>query len=126
MPVWAFLLARQVGVFSKPLQPDRTFKFVRAAYIWLLFSSLMMPFFPLYGVLTRKVFAHAYMGSHRHAFTVGFISLMIMGVSSRVVPILAGMDSNRINSLWVPFILINLGCSGRVLLQVLTDFVPRV
>jgi hypothetical protein len=51
---------------------------------------------------------------------------MIMGVSSRVVPILAGRDSNRMNSLWVPFILINLGCSGRVLLQVLTDFVPSV
>jgi hypothetical protein len=42
------------------------------------------------------------------------------------VPILAGMDSNRMNSLWVPFILINLGCSGRILLQVLTDFVPGV
>ncbi|HTT19062.1 MAG TPA: hypothetical protein VMG82_08955, partial [Candidatus Sulfotelmatobacter sp.] len=126
MPAWAFLLARQIGVFKKPSQPDRTFKFVRAAYMWLLFSCVMMPFFPLYGVLTHQVFAHTYMGSHRHAFTVGFISLMIMGVSSRVVPILAGMDSNRMNSLWVPFILINLGCSGRVLLQVLTDFVPSV
>ncbi|MGC1648914.1 MAG: NnrS family protein [Candidatus Sulfotelmatobacter sp.] len=126
MPVWAFLLARQIGVFRKPSQPDRTFKFVRAAYTWLLFSCVMMPFFPLYGVLTRQVFANTYMGSHRHAFTVGFISLMIMGVSSRVVPILSGADSNRMNSLWVPFILINLGCSGRVLLQVLTDFVPGV
>lgn len=126
MPVWAALLARQIGVFRKPLQPDRTLKFVRAAYIWLLVSCVMMPFFPLYGVLTHQVFAHTYMGSHRHAFTVGFISLMIMGVSSRIVPILAGVDSKRMNSLWVPFILINLGCSGRVLLQVLTDFVPAV
>ena len=112
-------------LFSKPSQSDRTFKFVRAAYIWLLFSCVMMPFFSLYGVLTRQVFAHSYMGSHRHAFTVGFISL-ILGVSSRVVPILAGMDARRMNSLWVPFILINLGRSGRVLLQVLTDFVPSV
>jgi hypothetical protein len=54
MPVWAFLLARQIGVFSEPSQPDRTFKFVRAAYIWLLFSCAMMPFFPLYAVLTRQ------------------------------------------------------------------------
>ena len=38
------------------------------------------------------MFAHTYMGSHRHAFTVGFISMMILGVSSRVVPILAGID----------------------------------
>jgi NnrS protein len=126
MPVWAVLLARQIGVFRKPTQPDRTFKFVRAAYTWLLVSCIMMPLFPLYGFLTHQVFAHTYMGSHRHAFTVGFISLMIMGVSSRVVPILAGMDSKRMNSLWVPFILINLGCSGRMVFQVLTDFAPSV
>jgi len=126
MPVWAVLLAQQIGVFRKPSQPDRTFKFIRAAYAWLLVSCVMMPLFPLYGVLTHQVFAHAYMGSHRHAFTVGFISLMIMGVSSRVVPILAGMDSKHMNSLWVPFILINLGCTGRVVFQVLTDCAPRV
>ena len=126
IPVWAVLLARQIGVFGKPSQPDRTFKFVRAAYVWLLISCGMMPFFPLYGLLTHQVFAHTYMGSHRHAFTVGFISMMILGVSSRVVPILAGIDAKRMNSLWAPFLLLNLGCTGRVLLQVLTDFVPRI
>ena len=126
MPLWAVLLAIQIGVFRKPTQPDRTFKFVRAAYVWLLVSCGMMPLFPLYGALTHQVFAHTYMGSHRHAFTVGFISMMIMGVSSRVVPILAGIDAKRMNSLWAPFILFNVGCTGRVLLQVLTDFVPNV
>jgi hypothetical protein len=63
----------------------------------------MMPFFPLYGALTHQVFAHTYMGSHRHAFTVGFISMMILGVSARVVPILAGVDAKRMNSLRAPF-----------------------
>jgi NnrS protein len=126
MPVWAVLLARQLGVFTSPSQPDRTFKFIRAAYVWLIISCALMPLFPLYGVLTHQVFAHTYMGSHRHAFTVGFISMMILGVSSRVVPILAGVDSKRMNSLWVPFLLLNVGCAGRVFLQVLTDFVPKV
>lgn len=124
MPLWAALLAQQIGVFRKPAQPDRTFKFIRAAYVWLLISCAMMPFFPLYNRLTGQVFAHTYMGSHRHAFTVGFISLMIMGVSARVAPILAGIDSKQMNSLWGPFLLINLGCTGRVVLQVLTDFIP--
>jgi hypothetical protein len=126
MFVWAVLLAIQIGVFRKPSQPDRTFKFVRAAYIWLLISCGMMPFFPVYGILTHQEFAHTYMGSHRHAFTVGFISMMILGVSSRVVPILAGIDAKRTNSLWVPFVLFNVGCAGRVLLQVLTDFIPNI
>jgi NnrS protein len=125
MPAWAVLLARQLGVFTTPSQPDRTFKFIRAAYVWLIISCGMMPLFPLYGVLTRQVFAHTYIGSHRHAFTVGFISMMILGVSSRVVPILAGVDSKRMSSLWGPFILLNVGCAARVLLQVLTDLVPN-
>jgi hypothetical protein len=43
-----------------------------------------------------------------------------------VVPILAGIDAKCMNSLWVPFILFNVGCSGRVLLQVLADFVPNL
>ena len=126
MPVWAALLAVQIGIFRRPSQPDRTFKFIRAAYIWLVVACAMMPLFPLYGVLTRQIFAHTYMGSYRHAFTVGFISLMILGVSSRVVPILAGKDSKEMDPLWGPFILINLGCTGRVVLQLATDWVPRV
>ena len=46
MPLWAGLLAIQIGVFRTPSQPDRTFKFIRAAYVWLLISCGMMPFFP--------------------------------------------------------------------------------
>jgi hypothetical protein len=126
MPLWAILLAVQIGVFRKPTQADRTFKFIRAAYVWLVIACGMMPLFPFYGALTHQVFAHTYMGSHRHAFTVGFVSMMILGVSSRIVPILAGIDAKRMNSLWAPFLLFNVGCTGRVLLQILTDFVPSV
>ncbi|MGE5205574.1 MAG: hypothetical protein ACM3PW_08160, partial [Chlamydiota bacterium] len=79
-----------------------------------------------YNALTHQVWAHSYMGAQRHAITVGFISLMILGVSARVVPILAGVDAKRLDSLWGPFLLINLGCAGRVGLQILTDFAPRI
>ncbi|HEX7287265.1 MAG TPA: NnrS family protein [Candidatus Angelobacter sp.] len=126
MPVWAILLARQIGIFSSPQRPDRSFKFIRAAYVWLLVAAAMLPLFPVYGMLTHQVFAHSWMGAYRHAFTVGFISMMILGVSSRVVPILAAMDGAKLTSLWGPFILINLGNAGRVLLQILTDWFPKV
>ncbi|MFB3815170.1 MAG: NnrS family protein [Terriglobales bacterium] len=125
MPVWAVLLVKQLGIFSRPSQPDRTFKFIRAAYTWLLVSCFMMPFFLLYGRATGQAFAHSYMGAHRHAFTVGFISFMILGVAGRVVPILAGVDGSRISSLWGPFILLTAGNIGRVTLQIATDFTPR-
>ncbi len=125
MPVWAVLLAIQLGVFSKPTQPDRTFKFIRAAYVWLIIANAMMPFFLVYGILMRQGFAHAYMGAHRHAFTVGFISMMIMGVAGRVVPILAGAEACKLSNLWGPFLLITIGNSGRVVLQLATDFFPN-
>jgi hypothetical protein len=126
MVVWAVLLTLRLRVFARTGEGDRSLKFIRAAYSWLLVAMAMMPFFLLYGVLTHQGFAHSYMGAHRHAFTVGFISMMILGVSSRVVPILAGVDSRRVSSLWGPFILFNGGNAGRVLLQILTDFVPAI
>ncbi len=124
MVVWAVLLVRQLRVFSPAAHSDRSWKFIRAAYAWLLASMAMMPLFMVYGALTHQVFSHAYWGAHRHAFTVGFVSLMIVGVASRVVPILAGVDSTRVSSLWGPFLLLNIGCATRVVFQILTDFVP--
>jgi hypothetical protein len=124
MLAWAVLLVLQLRIFSPPKETDRSFKFIRAAYLWLLVAMAMLPFFIPYGILTGQPFAHSYMGAHRHAFTVGFISLMIMGVGARIVPILSGADSKRLSSLWGPFILINAGNAARVSLQLLTDFYP--
>jgi len=126
MVIWAVLLVRQLSVFSPPARSDRSWKFIRAAYAWLVISMAMMPLFTVYGALTHQVFSHAYWGAHRHAFTVGFVSLMIVGVASRVVPILAGADSGWVGSLWGPFVLLNVGCAARVFFQILTDFVPGV
>ncbi len=125
MCVWPVLLVGQLGIFTRPGQQDRTWKFIRAAYTWLLIAQGMLPFLMVYGVLTHQGFAHSFAGATRHAYTVGFITLMIMGVSARVVPILAGVDSKQVSTLWGPFVLINLGCAGRVVLQILTDFIPN-
>jgi uncharacterized protein involved in response to NO len=58
----------------------------------------------------------------RHAITVGFVSLMIVGVAARVVPTLNGVDVRRLPALWAPFVLINAGCALRLTGQTLTDF----
>ena len=126
MALWAVLLVIQLRIFTRTRQPDRSWKFIRTAYLWLLVAMFMLPFFMPYGVLTGEGFSHAFWGAHLHAFTIGFISMMIVGVSSRVVPILAGIDSRQITSLWGPFILLNAGCAGRVLLQILTDWSPNM
>ena len=69
-------------------------------------------------------FSHAFFGAYRHALTVGFIMMMIVGVSSKVVPTLSGVDVRRANSLWPTFLLLNLGNLTRVSSQIATDFFP--
>jgi hypothetical protein len=113
-------------------------KFVRAAASWLAISMLMLVLVPVYtfvllpnaGQLSvsgqRAIeigFSHAYYGAVRHAITVGFISLTIMGVSARVVPMLGGRSTGALQRLWLPFVLVNLGCAMRVSLQVASDVV---
>jgi len=50
--------------------------------------------------------------------------MMIVGVSSKVVPTLSGVDVRRANSLWPTFVLLNLGNLTRVSFQIATDFSP--
>jgi len=110
----------------RPLpESDRSGKFVRAAWGWLAVSLLMLLAFPLYQRISGEAFSHAYYGAIRHAITVGFISLMIMGFAAKVVPTLNGIDTRSLTALWGPFILVNAGCFLRVVTQTLTDFDRR-
>jgi len=122
-------------IFSRPAERDRNLKFLRAAYIWLFISLGMLVLLPVYqwvilpafapsGEAVATGFSHAYYGAIRHAITVGFISLMIVGVAAKVVPTLNGVDLRSLAQLWIPFILINTGCAIRVAGQTLTDFSP--
>ena len=122
---WAVLLVRQLSVFSQAAAPDRGLKFIRAAYGWLLVATAMLPLVPLYNALTGQAFSHAYMGAHRHALTVGFVSMMILGISSRIIPVLSGLEK-EVGTLLAPFLLLNAGNALRVGLQILTDFAPTV
>jgi hypothetical protein len=146
-PAWAalwyasvLLLAGSVGIlvgswrlFSPAEDPDRSLKFLRVAYVWLFISLAMLVLMPVYqfGLLpwvaptssaVQIGFSHAYYGALRHAITVGFISLMIVGVAAKVVPTLNGVDVRRLSPLWAPFFLLNTGCALRVTAQTWTDF----
>jgi hypothetical protein len=123
------------GIFRPVREADRSLKFIRAAYVWLLLSLAMLVLLPGYqfGLLPKLApeslavqigFSHAYYGAARHAITVGFISLMILGMAARVVPVLRGVDPRRLPRLWVPFVLLNVGCTLRVVGQTVTDFLP--
>jgi hypothetical protein len=129
------LLVRNWRLFSRTETPDRSLKFLRAAYAWLLLSLGMLVLLPAYqygllpalapqGDAARIGFSHAFYGAVRHAITVGFVSLMIVGVAARIVPTLNGLDPRRLPGLWTSFALLNGGCALRVLAQTATDFSP--
>lgn len=110
---------------------DRSLKFIRAAYVWFIVATAMLVFTPVYnfGIYmpltgSHVPFSHAFFGAYRHALTVGFIMMMIVGVSSKVVPTLSGVDMRRARSLWPAFLLLNLGNLTRVSFQIATDFSP--
>jgi hypothetical protein len=116
-----------VAVF-RPWRPfprwDRSAKFVRAAYLWLTASMVMLLCLPIERALVHVPFSHAYYGSIRHAITVGFISQMIIGISARVVPDLRRTPVASLPALTGTFMLVNAGCFLRVALQALTDVHP--
>lgn len=124
------MTATTLGVFGKATDPDRSLKFVRAAFVWwlaaLVMLNLMRTYNRYYSAVTGDLFSHAYFNASRHAFTVGFIVMMVMGVTSKVVPTLRGRDVRRLNTLWLPFALINVGNAMRVSAEVISDFIPRV
>src|SRR4030095_5338320 len=94
------------------------------ARAWLSGALGLPAFTPVYLRPVGLDFSHAYSGAARHAITVGFVSLMIVGVASKVVPTLNGIPASVLPRLWAPFVLINAGCAIRVLFQALTDFNP--
>ncbi len=110
---------------------DRGLKFVRAAHLWFILATAMLVFAPIYNFAlympltgSQVPFSHAFFGAYRHSLTVGFIMMMIVGVSSKVVPTLAGVDVRSARSLWPTFLLLNLGNLTRVSFQIATDFTP--
>jgi hypothetical protein len=118
-------------LFGRSEKSDRSLKFVRAAYTWLFISLAMLIALPVYqfailpaispdSAAAKMGFSHAYYGATRHAITVGFVSLMIVGIGAKVAAAHRGYLPRELTSLWVPFVLINAGCALRVVGQTAT------
>jgi hypothetical protein len=122
LPVAVWLVAGPWKLWQEMPLKDRTTKFIRTGYLWLSISLTLLLLLPLYQKLVHIPFSHAYYGAIRHAITVGFISMMIMGFGAKVIPVLNGKDWRKLDSLWLTFILINTGCLLRVSTQILTDW----
>jgi hypothetical protein len=122
---WILLAAGAFGLvwpwrlWRVPPRNGRSATFIRLAYGWLGLSLVMLLLLPAHQVVSGLPFSHAYYGAIRHAVTVGFVSQMIVGVSTLVVPL-----TPRTATLRPTMVLLNLGCLLRVSLQIASDWSP--
>ncbi len=103
---------------------DKTLKFFQIAFLWLLVSLTMVILMPFYNLGIGVSFSHAYFGAIRHAITVGFITMTVLGFGLKVIPVFKCAHPVGKGLLTILFVLVNLGCIMRVLFQILTDTVP--
>jgi hypothetical protein len=95
-------------------QPRGHEPYIRAAYGWLLVALGLGAALALREVLTGEAAGPGAVAAARHAFALGFVSLLIFGMASRVVPVFGGVR------LWQPwllaplFVAFNLGVLLRV------------
>lgn len=130
--VWIVWKSRLL--FPTPIA-TRSSKFIRAAHAWLLVSLVMLVLLPVWQFFVLPAvageshaveigFSHAYYGAIRHAITVGFVSLMILGMSVRFMERTRRAGSLPGGALLLPFVLVNAGCFLRVFFQTMTDIHP--
>lgn len=93
----AFLLAALLAidalhVWKRSVNPPKRLNvhhnfpyFVRLAYGWLLVSCVLAV------IATRWDFSGGVWGASRHALTVGFVAVMVLGIGQRVLPAFCGM-----------------------------------
>jgi iron-sulfur cluster repair protein YtfE (RIC family) len=121
--VFILLFLYNLNIFTKPevdfsgMEVEKSYeKFVWAGIFWLLFAETAVLIFTFFETAGTPV-SHALIGAYRHAVTVGFITMMIFGFASRIIPISQGIKLHSYTLLTKIFILINVGCAIRVIFQ---------
>lgn len=85
----------QLGILGSrenhTLVGDRGYeKFLVTAYGWLLVALVFMPVWSAVSALTGDPMPALVLDFGRHAFTLGFLTQIIVGVAARLIPVFAG------------------------------------
>lgn len=95
--------------------------YVQLAFFWLLVGLAMLLAAALNEAARGLVPTHAYLGSVRHALTVGFMTTLILGVGQRLLPILGHTLLPWPRFVLPTFVLIAVGNLLRVLTELATS-----
>lgn len=111
---------RRVGARALSVKNPWPERFVRTAYFWLLVASSLNFAYSLSSLAGRPA-PHAFVAGYHHALTVGFISMMIVGMSMRLVPVFIGAMNKQSRLAGIVFTLILTGNTARITGQVLAS-----
>ncbi|MCQ4575209.1 MAG: DUF1858 domain-containing protein [Candidatus Brocadiales bacterium] len=92
-------------------------KFIKAALFWFIVAELALLYFNLHQFYTGAAVPYALFGAYRHAIFVGFITMMILGCASKMIPMSIGVQLYSYRALFWSFVLINTGTVLRVTCQ---------
>lgn len=92
---------------------------VKGAYLWLVFAVALDLYLTLSRPFETDIFAR---GAYIHAFTVGFISMMIFGYATRIIPIFRGVDLHSLRLADAALLLLVAGNALRVALELLRPY----
>jgi hypothetical protein len=99
---------------------DRSYeKAIKASYAWLIIALIIFIFSTF---LKQSQLAYLFHGAGNHAITVGFITMMIIGYSSKMIPTFTGIDLYSTRLFNITFVLLNAGIFIRVFSQIMVGF----
>lgn len=110
-----------INPFRKPVMDldamgvDRGYeKFIKTAYLWLVTGSVFLIGISLSEGITGRAVPYYWLTAYRHIIGVGFITTMIIGQASKIVPVFAGAWLYSPLMLMPIFVLLTLGNLLRV------------
>jgi hypothetical protein len=92
-------------------------RFVLTAYFWLITAATLNMSYKISSLMTGQAVPHAFVASYHHALTVGFFSMMILGMSMKLVPAFIGVMNRQPLIAGIIFVLITAGNTLRVICE---------
>jgi len=117
-------IVRALGVFGATIARQRlvaharlTRLAVRSAIVWALVGSALLGWYALRAAVVRTQPTYLETSAARHAFALGFVTLMIFGVAARALPSFLGRRNWSERLQLATLLLANAGVALRVLPQ---------
>jgi uncharacterized protein involved in response to NO len=97
-----------------PVGYDRFGLFVRTAYGWLIVGALLLILQSLENNDVTDILPPPVSLPVMHVFTIGFVTLLIIGVASKILPVFEGSDIRWPRLMDIAFVLVNTSVVLRV------------